>query len=517
MLKQLSVRLLLPILFVGAVMMALGLAAAMYVHREYQARSEFIAGQIISENSLQDLVFTVRDTRYLLREFLLTGDVKHIEQARQLEPIIRQRNQEAEKYVQTDQGRELIRQIEIGTQLVFGELKQLTGMTIPAMRQETRRIVDDVLEPKLRIPGREYLELKHERVESGLAQAEEFSQVLVLSLTILALCGATAGALWGLAVARGVGRSIVQLTVPIKSAAGQLSRAVGPLTVQTHWKFEELPEVVDDMARQIGNVIQQMRDSQTRAARSEQLAAAGQLAAGMAHELRNPLTSMKLLVQSAQMRNREQPQLSARDLEILGEEIGRLERVSTAILDYARPPRLHFTEFDLVGDVRTTAELMSDRYRRRNVDLVTEFPAGPCSVRGDSGQLRQVWLNLLLNALEASEGGTRVSVSVRGSAPSLEAGGVDGFVVEVADEGCGLPKDKPDFFEPFVSTKETGMGLGLSISRRIVEAHGGSIAAEDRPQRGTVIRVFVPARSVEDDDEVAETAAEPQTAASAPR
>lgn len=511
MVERLSIRLMLPILFVGALMMAIGVAAAMYIHREFRDRNAFVTGQIVSENALQDLVFAVRDVRYSLREYLLTGDPKNIENAKQLGPIIEIRLAEAQRYVLSEQGIALIRRIERGRQLVFTQLHQLQNMTAPAMRQEVRRIVDDVLEPELRIPSREYLELKHDRVESGMEQAEEFSQLLVLSLTILALCGATAGALWGMGVARGIGRSIVQLTVPIKSVAGQLNRAVGPLTVQTHWKFEELPDVVDGMARQIGEVIDKMRASQRRAARSEQLASVGQLAAGMAHELRNPLTSMKLLVQSAQMRSGQQ--LGARDLEILNEEIGRLERVASAILDYAKPPRLRSAEFDLIDGIRGTVDLMQDRYRRRNVELRAELPTQPCTVRGDAGQLRQVWLNLLLNALEASEGGSHVTVAVRGPVATLEDPNRSGYWVEVADEGCGLPRDRGDIFEPFVSTKETGMGLGLSISQRIIEGHGGTIEAENRPERGAKVQVFVPVES-EMLDEPVETA-EPASDAAA--
>ncbi|MGC3968119.1 MAG: histidine kinase dimerization/phospho-acceptor domain-containing protein [Pirellulales bacterium] len=203
----------------------------------------------------------------------------------------------------TETGRDLIRKIRAGEQKVQQGFEDLAEGTLPAKRQRVLELLE-TLENELIAPTRQYFDLKSQYLEEGLGRTEQFAQMLVLTMTILGLCGATAGLLYGVAVTRGIGRSLVQLSVPIRNAAGQLSEAVGPLTIQTHWQFEELPDVVGQMAEQIGDVIDQMRASQRRAERSEQLAAAGQLAAGMAHELRNPLTSMKLLVQTAQQRAR---------------------------------------------------------------------------------------------------------------------------------------------------------------------------------------------------------------------
>jgi len=496
MIRSLALRLTLPIIFVGLLMMLLGVGAALYVHREYRARADFISMQIEGENILQTLAFTTRDVRTTLGRFMLDADRENVKEALRMEAVIRDNITKAAQYVQTPEGQALIEQLHRGADIVFDRIRQMQDLPVPDLRSQIIDFNNNVVTPELYEPALRYLDLKHERVRLGLEQNEDFSQMLVMSMLILGLCGATAGILWGVAVARALGRSLVQMSVPIKSAAGRLNEAIGPLTVQTHWQFDELPGVVDRMAEQIGDVIEQMRQSRRRAERSEQLAAAGQLAAGMAHELRNPLTSMKLLVQSAQMKSNLGETLGPRELSILGEEIERLERVVATILDYARPPRMHRTAVDLTSAIGRTVELLADRYRMRGVDLTADLPKTSCIVHGDAGQLRQVWLNLLLNSLEASITGQTVTIRMT---PAAEGGGsTDGkhHLVEVLDQGSGLPKDLGgDIFEPFVTSKETGLGLGLAISRRIVEEHGGRIDAADRPGGGATMRVYLPVES----------------------
>lgn len=492
--KNFGWRLSLPILVFGTLILIVGALAAVYVQREYQRRSDYVTRQFAGLSALQNLFVAERDVRYYLREFLLRGDATQIEAARELRNASEQFTDDAESLVVTDTGKELIRRIREGEALVQKGFEELNEGTLPAKRQKVIELLD-ILENRLIAPTRQYFDLKQQYMEEGLVRTEQFAQLLVLTMTFLGLCGATSGALYGLAVTRGVGRSLVQLSVPIRDAAGQLSEAVGPLTIQTHWQFEELPEVVGQMAEQIGDVIEQMRASQRRAERSEQLAAAGQLAAGMAHELRNPLTSMKLLVQTSQQQADAGGQMKPRDLEILAEEIERLERVVTTILEYARPPQAKFAETDLAEVVGKCFELMSDRYRRRGVHLKYEPPAGPHIVQGDRSQLRQVVLNVLLNALDASTAGQEVVIrfsDAEGQGARSPAERCE--VIEVLDDGPGLPTDPEiDIFEPFVSTKkDTGLGLGLSISRQIAEAHGGVLVAGNRPEGGAVFRLRLP-------------------------
>jgi two-component system, NtrC family, sensor histidine kinase HydH len=213
---------------------------------------------------------------------------------------------------------------------------------------------------------------------------------------------------------------------------------------------------------------------------------------------------------------------------VVDEEITRLEQSVQALLDFARPPQLAKSTVDVRGLVSQTLELVSARAERQRVAVHCELPDQPVMVEADSGQIRQVLLNLLFNALDSVPvGGT---IEVRAIADDIRAAqsaaalhsdddlSMRGLLISqiglpsrhpavgqskdqselwssihIADSGEGLPAELGDrIFEPFVSTKETGTGLGLPICRRIVEAHGGRIEAVNRAKGGAEFVVLLP-------------------------
>jgi signal transduction histidine kinase len=244
------------------------------------------------------------------------------------------------------------------------------------------------------------------------------------------------------------------------------------------------------MAGQIGSVVERLQRSQREALRAEQLAAVGQMAAGIAHELRNPLMSMKILVQSAAAQSTA-VSLGGRDLAVLEEEIVRLERLTHTFLDFARPPQLDKRPFELQSLLQDTVALLSGRAHEQEVGIHCESPSVPVLIEADCGQIRQVVLNLLLNALEAVPHDGQICVRLETTRRTATA--PRGAVIHVSDSGPGLPADLgEEIFTPFVSTKATGIGLGLSICKRIVEAHGGEITASNRPEGGATFLVHLP-------------------------
>jgi signal transduction histidine kinase len=242
-------------------------------------------------------------------------------------------------------------------------------------------------------------------------------------------------------------------------------------------------------ADRIGAVVERLRQSERETLRAEQLAALGQMAAAMAHELRNPLTSMKIIVQGAQTGagwGQEGPALNDRDLQILEEEISRLERLIQTFFDFARPGQPNLRSLDVRPLVEQTLGLVANRAVSSRVRVDWSAPPEPVRAAVDPGQFRQVLLNLLLNALDAVRPGGVIQVTL-GEGPS------GGLILRVADSGGGLPASLGSrIFAPFTTTKETGLGLGLSICKRIAEAHGGTISAANRPEGGAVFTLGLP-------------------------
>jgi PAS domain S-box-containing protein len=219
--------------------------------------------------------------------------------------------------------------------------------------------------------------------------------------------------------------------------------------------------------------------------RTEQLVAIGQVAAGVAHELRNPLTSIKGLVQV----NRREAQargLPVEDLEVIEHEIRRMERTLQTFLDFARPPKPERRQVDLAQVVKRVFSLVGGRAGKQQVALQFHDAARPIVLELDEDQIQQLTLNLTLNALDAMPRGGRLEASISTRAR-------DEVELRVVDTGPGIaPQLLPRVFEPFVSSKETGLGLGLAVSRRIAEDHGGSLEAANRPEGGACFVLRLP-------------------------
>jgi two-component system sensor histidine kinase HydH len=220
--------------------------------------------------------------------------------------------------------------------------------------------------------------------------------------------------------------------------------------------------------------------------RARALAEVGQLAAGMAHELRNPLTAIQMLVQT----NRKEAEargLPAEDLQVIEQEILRMESRLNVFTDFARPPKPERRPIDLAMVVNETLALIRGRARKQRVTLKFTPPACPVEVEADGEQIRQLLVNLALNALDVMPRGGILEIEL--NPPS------DGQVeLAVLDTGPGIPpRHLPRLYEPFFTSKETGLGLGLVVSQRIARDHGGSLRATNRPQGGARFVLRLPA------------------------
>jgi signal transduction histidine kinase/uncharacterized protein with PQ loop repeat len=224
----------------------------------------------------------------------------------------------------------------------------------------------------------------------------------------------------------------------------------------------------------------------------ERLAALGQMAAGLAHEIRNPLGSIKGAAQYLLPAEGAKPDASSEFLQIIVEEVNRLNKIVSQFLDYARPYRGDQSPLDINMLVRKTVQLLEREEGAARVEITTNLADLP-QARADAEQLRQVFLNLLLNALQAMPNGGKmhVSTSLR---KATRRGATAAFLeVRFRDTGVGIPAgDLKNLFVPFFTTKEDGTGLGLPISQRIVENHGGTIEVRSRPGQGSTFIVLLP-------------------------
>ena len=232
-------------------------------------------------------------------------------------------------------------------------------------------------------------------------------------------------------------------------------------------------------------------ESQALVERHEKLAALGVLAAGVAHEIRNPLTAIKARLYTQQKALAPASRERA-DAEFISREIDRLEKIVSDFLRFARPvepERVPVSPANLLREVR---QLMAEQLRESSIDLAVER-AVETKVLGDPEQLKQVLINLVQNAAEAL--GTGGTIKLRAVESRIALGGRmrDVAIIEVEDNGTGMPPEvQKRLFDPFFTTKPTGTGLGLSIAARIVEKHGGALRVKTAANHGTTFGVVLP-------------------------
>ena len=231
--------------------------------------------------------------------------------------------------------------------------------------------------------------------------------------------------------------------------------------------------------------------SQNLLERQEKLATLGTLAAGIAHEIRNPLTSLKARLYTLEKHLLVVP-AARKDTDIISAEISRLERIVQDVLSFARPadPKLETIAADTL--LREVQGLMSPNLESRKVQLMVES-SPELFVRADSGHLKQVLINLARNAAEAIDGNGTVTLRARSTRAQFDGRERDAVILEVSDTGKGIPPEvEKRLFDPFFSTKDTGTGLGLPISGRLVQKQGGILQYQTRPGHGTTFGVVLP-------------------------
>jgi signal transduction histidine kinase len=232
-------------------------------------------------------------------------------------------------------------------------------------------------------------------------------------------------------------------------------------------------------------------ESQTLLERQEKLASLGTLAAGVAHEIRNPLTAIKaaLFIQKKKFPSHS-PERD--NVEVTEREILRLERIVNNFLQFARPAEPELTTFPADLLLFELQHFLAPQLGKNHIQLKLE-PSEPLRIRVDAGQFRQVLINLIQNAADSIGRDGTVTLRARPDRKRLANGETPVVILEVTDTGKGIPPDvEKRLFDPFFTTKESGTGLGLSIAARIVQQHGGQLQYQTQVNQGTTFGIILP-------------------------
>jgi two-component system, NtrC family, sensor histidine kinase HydH len=484
--RQMVFQVTMPALLVALAMLGTSLLGIRSINQLQADRDKIILEHGRSLQDAQDLETNLRRLR--LHSFLYVMDmsadrwsrVEH-DQEEFEKALERVRQQET-----SPEKQQVIEAIEAGYVEYREELQRSTHSPVGPEIMEYLRWADShpirfVVEPCEQLLEINRREMNDTAEESGRQSARARSRMIWL-----AVVGAGGGLVGGFGVAWGLSRSITRLSVRLQDVHAHLDREVGSLRLRAEDpNLQKIERQVGAILERVRDVVGQLQRQEREGLRAEQLAAVGQLAAGMAHEVRNPLTSIKLLVGAA-MNGKCGKGLSEADLQVIHDEVGRLERKVQALLDFARPIETGHQPENVADIIHRVIDLVQERLRQQSVNVNLDLANRPLHADLDRDQFQSVLVNLIFNALDAMPRGGRIDIC-------LEESPRGQIRLQIADTGPGVDAAIADrLFTPFVSTKPTGTGLGLSLSRRIVEAHGGNLSACNRDAGGACFSIQLP-------------------------
>ncbi len=289
------------------------------------------------------------------------------------------------------------------------------------------------------------------------------------------------GIMLGLWMARKILRPILILNKGVKRVGeGEVGVEVPVIGVG---ETKELALSFNKMSVKLKELFDTIKSAQEHLVRTEKLYAVGEFSAGVAHEIKNPLTSIKMLMQT--VKHKEEA-LTRKDIEIIEGEIGRIDNIIKEFLAFARPEKTEKTDVNINKVLNEVITITRPKMEQSLIKLVQSlYPAIPI-INGSHDALKQVFLNILLNSLQAMDGGggtLRIETSVNNGALS----------VIIKDTGIGIPEEiLKRIFDPFFTTKEEGTGMGLALTYNIVSDHSGKIYIDSTPGTGTTVKVEFP-------------------------
>ncbi|HOX77265.1 MAG TPA: ATP-binding protein [Bacteroidales bacterium] len=473
-----------------AIILAGGFLIISYIYRIQDETTALMDQNVRSAKTAKELTLSLYDIRAASLTYLFDRSPERIAILQQKQTDFILLLQKAKESANTEEEKTLIQQISA----LFSNYQQtLTNALelhkIGRISQPNKLIVHasqdliNTIEEKTNtfIIKNESAQLEYE------TSIEKNENIIRSAMYALGFGGIFLGIVLGWMIARIILNPIYKLVLKVRDAAG--SEVVEHIKMSPGKELEELDVHISRLISRINQANEDLRKNRELLERSSKLAAIGKIAPALAHEIRNPLTAIKMLIYSMM----QEPGISndkLHDLEIITHEINRVEGFLQNFLKYARPAKPQMQIVQIVPVLKETLQLMQPRFRQNNINLVEIHEQENLKIKADPDMIRQVVMNLVLNAVESmgQEGELRFSTLIRD-----DDQGTGMFQIVISDTGPGIPDEIRDsMFDPFVKGKDQGIGLGLSISQRIAELHHGWISASNNAGKGATFTVHLP-------------------------
>ncbi len=491
-----------PAVVIGVLLVAACIAGAWVANRLQNNLRDILTDNVASLEAAQEMAIGLHRLHFICFLYLIDPADNLLLDVEEQETVFARHLHVARNNSHSPQELALVQKIEDGYGRFQFEFKRLQAeVRNQGMKRTFRGLVEENPIKHILEPCEQLVEMNKVQMVQTRHDSEALSFWLGVALAIVGLGGPVSGIILGIGIARNLRRSLTRLSVRVHDVAERLETNLGTISVAKDSDLADLDAQLVHILSRVEEVTQRMQAQAREMLRAQQLSAVAQLAASIAHEVRNPLMPIKMLVEAALRSDRPRP-LTEKHLRVILSEVIRVEKTVQEFLDFSRPPALHRDHHDLRDIVRQALALVSAQARQLRIEVETDLPETPCCCLVDREQLATVLVNLCLNAFDAMPTGGRLRLELLRGRPRTAARSPQGvYRLRVIDTGSGIPPAiLEQLFTPFVSSKPTGTGLGLCISRRIVEDHGGRLVGANQPGGGACFTIQLPQGDPENAD-----------------
>lgn len=474
-----------PAVVIGLALVAVCIGGALVANRTQHNLRQILTENVSSLESAHEMQIVALRLQFRCYLYLIDPDEWLLDEIQQLDAQFARYLEKARSTAHTEREQHLLDEIQAGFDRFHQEFKRLqTEAWVQAPKRQLTALAEKNPIEYIVEPCEELLLVNKAQMSQTRRDSESMIFWLSVALAVIGLGGPASGLILGMGIAGNLRRSLTRLSVRVHDVVERLETNVGTISVTPDGDLEYLDSQLTHILCRVEEVTQRMQNQAREMLRAQQLSAVGQLAASVAHEVRNPLMPIKMLVEAALRPNQPRP-LTEKHLRVILNEVIRVEKTVQTFLDFTRPPVLHRGQHDLRDIIQQALTLVQGRARQQRVEIETDMPWVPCDCQVDREQLATVLINLCLNAFDAMPGGGCLRLRLKSDG--------DSYRLCVEDTGNGIaPEILDQLFTPFVSGKVTGTGLGLCISRRIIEDHGGQLTGENMPLRGARFTIELP-------------------------
>lgn len=489
---KISHSMIIAFLIMSSLLLILGVVAIIYTNRMQESTRKILEENVSSLKAAEELELALLEMKGLTAYFLLDDQSKWLDIFDDKKAAFLYWQREARKKTHSDAEVEILNTIDS----LYSSYVDAQSRAVREARRGRKEAAHAILTADMffifdSIYNQcESLLLINEKLMFNTSSLIERDSITVNYVVYgMAFSSIIVGLGLGFLLSSRITHPIYNLVLRIQGATNEEKNIVELVNTDELTELEHLDASVQKLISKVRTANEELQKSEKMLIRSEKYTALGHLAAGVAHEIRNPLTAIKMLMNALQDEVDKASPI-APDIAVIIHEVKRIEKFIQDFLDFARPPKPNFKNLPMSEIIEPTIALLTPQLKLQRIDIEVQIATESATVHADAEQLKQVFLNILLNSIQAMPDGGLIQIQAR----CHQLGPNHPYLcICIKDTGPGIdPSLIQSLFDPFNTTKEDGTGLGLSIADQIIHAHAGWIEAQNAEPNGAVFSVYLP-------------------------